>query len=740
MLSENYDVIITGAGPAGATLALLLARSGIKTLLIEQDATFKKEFRGPAYQPAVLDIFKEIGILDDILKIPHDRLSTISVHEQGKTLASVNFEELRPKSFAIALHQGPFLKRLVELGAESPEFSFIGGASVKGLVEKEGGYAGVIVQYQGEEYAISSRLVVGADGRFSTLRTLAGISLSSSKQSFDLLWFDYPSNDTLPYQLGLEFSDEGLLLFIPQEKKMIRVGWILEKGAYALLQKEGNEKFHARLKKAKPELTNPPPLSECAFLDVKLAIADEWIKKGLLLIGDAAHIASPVGAQGNKLAIEDAALVHPLIVEAFKTPGIVKPSSFESYEKKRRPVIEEIFKIQERMGKGIFFIRKFPFMRKWVIPLFFRFISKRVLKRFAFGNVAVATHLLKQDKHRYVPLTVIKVVQETPDATSFYLSVPPHEKERFHYKAGQFVTIRVLDHAHLYKRCYTLSSSPHDPDLRITVKRIKGGTVSNDLNDVLQVGDLLFVQPPTGQFVVSENPKTPLAFIGAGSGITPMISFIRHLKNVAPSLPLYLLDINHDSSSILFAKEFDALQKTFPSTFFLKHHLTTEKGRITKNELIEWIRSIPSSATFYLCGPDPLMQLSKEALRACQIPPERVLTERYLSLPEAFEPQTEENSTLAPVESLVTVCIRGQEHTFSCPPKKTLLDAAIEEDLDPPFSCREGVCATCRAALLEGNVTMQHPLALTEEEKAKGYILTCQAKALTPICKVSYDI
>jgi len=771
MPSFQYDVIIVGAGPAGCILSYLLAKSGVDVLLIERDASFVREFRGPAYQPCVLEYFNQMGILDDVLTVGHSTLHEFKITEGEKTLFSLKMDSLpSPYNYAIAMQQGPLLRKLIQLASEYPNLTFLGNTPVEKLVFSNGMVAGVHVTLEGQKREISSRLVVGADGRFSTVREQAGIPLTKVKQSFDLVWFDYPDASDAEYDLGLEISAEGIVVFIPQEEGHVRVGWVLEKGGWAKLKNEGLEKFRERISSIKPRLKERLPsilqsFDQCSFLDVKIAQARDWIRDGLLLIGDAAHIASPVGGQGNKLAIQDAIVMHTAIIRALtKFKGTVRKYQLYDAVKKRAVETKKIFRLQRIMGRAVLGMRHpiLDKMRQFAAPLIRTLIAPKLLRVIGHGfdRVEVDTSLFSfhsdhQRQHRYYLLKVKKVVHETKQAASFYFEVPKELQPLFSYKPGQFVTLRILDKGQLHKRCYSLSSIPEDPYLRITVKRVENGLISNDMIDTVKEDSKVLVLPPAGQFV-SEPGVEHYCMIAGGSGITPIMSLIRHLLKHHESASILLIDVNHDAGSVIFKSDLDELKSRYPKRFNVIHNLTLSDvnsggsvGRMTAKKMEDLIAQLPDATHFYLCGPAGLQTLTRDALESKGVPKHQIHVEKFTSLAEPYEAVQRQNEQTPLVvgdspesntedEKMVTIELKGKKTALACRADETILDAALRKGISAPFSCREGICATCMARLDSGKVVMDHHQALTEKDAADGYILTCQARPLTKECAVKY--
>ncbi len=773
MPPNTYDVIVVGAGPAGCVLSYLLAKSGTNVLLIERDASFEREFRGPAYQPCVIEYFNEMGILDEVLTVDHSTLHHFSVTDSGRPLFTLDLDTLPPPcNYVIAMEQGPLLRKLIQLASEFPNLTFLGNTSVTDLITTFGMVTGVKAMIDGEEKEISSRLVVAADGRFSTVREAANIKMKKVKQQFDVVWFDFPAENELEYELGLEISAEGIVVFIPQEKGHVRVGWVLEKGGFAKLQKEGIEKFRNRLIAVKPILKEKLPetlksFDQCSYLDVKISTAKKWLLDGLLLIGDAAHTASPVGAQGNKLAVQDAVAVHPYIVHALKEKaGTLREYQLNEYVKARQVETKKIFRWQRFLGKMVLGIRN-PIInkiRQIMFPMASKYLVPHLLKVLGYGyqKLSVARDLFEYrsdygKQHRYYLLKVFRMVKETEDACSFYFLVPREIKQEFQYKPGQFITLRLLNKGQLHKRCYSLSSIPEEDNfLRITVKRVKGGLISNGLIDNLDEGSEILVLPPAGSFIASLTAKRYFMLAG-GSGITPIMSLIRSLLKKEEVQQITLVYANHDAQSIIFKSELDVLQQQHSHKFKIIHNLTVPKpgisglaGRLTGEKIKNLISSEDEQTEYYICGPKELTQLTTEAFNQNGVSEHHIHIEKFTSLAEPFESVhgAEEDVPLIVGDSTETdqgdekhlsIKLEGQEVSITCKPHECILDAAIGNQLNPPFSCREGICGTCIAQLKSGKVVMNKHQALTEIEAKSGKILTCQARPLTKESTIDYD-
>ena len=343
-------------------------------------------------------------------------------------------------------------------------------------------------------------------------------------------------------------------------------------------------------------------------------------------------------------------------------------------------------------------------------------------------------------KRMFHPLRVAEVIAETDDAKSIVFAIPDTLRQVFRYRAGQFLTLEVPWAGTLLRRCYSLASSPQcDAAPKVTVKRVKDGRASNWLNDQLRAGDTLPVLPPEGRFVLTDT-EAPLVLFAGGSGITPVISLVKTAL-VTGSRRVALLYANRDERSIIFKAELDALAGRHPERIGIRHHLDNEKGFVTENDVRALAELGGARAVFYICGPGPFMDTVERGLLGAGVDPDHIRIERFISLPDpAAEP------SMAPVPapegtlpSEIEVELRGQKHGVPYKEGLSILKAAREAGLDAPYSCEEGFCGCCAARLLEGKVHMAASDALTEEEKRRGLILTCQARPLTARCKVRYE-
>jgi 3-ketosteroid 9alpha-monooxygenase subunit B len=344
-------------------------------------------------------------------------------------------------------------------------------------------------------------------------------------------------------------------------------------------------------------------------------------------------------------------------------------------------------------------------------------------------------------KRMFHPLRVAEVIAETDDAKSIVFTIPESLRQIFRYRAGQFLTLEVPWAGAPLRRCYSLASSPQcDTAPKVTVKRVKDGRISNWLNDRVCAGDTLAVLPPEGRFVLTDT-EAPLVLFAGGSGITPVISLVKTAL-LTSSRKIVLLYANRDHRSIIFKRELDFLSGQHQGRLDIRHHLDVEQGFVTEADVGPLAELGGARGVFYICGPGPFMDTVEHGLLRAGVDPTLIRIERFISLPDpGAEPSAAASVPAAEgaLPSEIEIELRGQKHAVAYKEGLSILKAARDAGLDAPYSCEEGFCGCCAARLLEGRVHMAATDALTEEEKRRGLILTCQARPLTSRCKVRYE-
>lgn len=349
---------------------------------------------------------------------------------------------------------------------------------------------------------------------------------------------------------------------------------------------------------------------------------------------------------------------------------------------------------------------------------------------------------LAQQHHHYHRLRVARVIEETADAKSFVLEVPAELERAFAYRAGQYLTFKLAVDGKELLRCYSLASSPDcEREHKVTVKRIPGGRASNWLNEHVAAGDEVLVLPPAGRFVLREGDRDLVLFAG-GSGITPVIALLKTALATSRRR-MKLVYANRDETSIIFAAELAELRARHPDRLEIVHSLDARDGFLTP-ERVRREAAGRASADHYLCGPGPFMEIVEQGLEAAGVPRERVVKEVFVS-PEDEVPTPEQLAQARAADAGAAGCERlrvtldGREHVLAYVPGKTILEAAREAGLEPPFSCADAYCSCCMAKLVAGEVKMRKNDCLTARDLEAGWVLTCQSIPQTPEVHVSWD-
>ncbi|WP_416311573.1 2Fe-2S iron-sulfur cluster-binding protein [Pseudomonas sp. W03] len=328
-------------------------------------------------------------------------------------------------------------------------------------------------------------------------------------------------------------------------------------------------------------------------------------------------------------------------------------------------------------------------------------------------------------------LEVADVIEETADARSLVLRVPAELAGRFKYRAGQFLSFRVALDGKTLTRCYSMSSTPGlDETLRVTVKRVAGGRVSNWMNERVRPGDELDVLPPAGHFHLGEVTRDLLLF-GGGSGITPVFSILREAL-AHRDCRIRLVYANRDTDSVIFRDALRRLVSEHGERLQVIHVLDNLQGFLAASDVRHLLRGWEEAECF-ICGPGPFMDTVESTLLREGVDSAHIHVERFVSPPDpdAQEAASEEARSAAVesgAESLV-VALDGAEHQVACIPGETLLESCRRAGLAPPASCEEGFCGACMCKVEQGEVLLPRNDVLSAAEIAEGWTLACQGRA-----------
>lgn len=353
---------------------------------------------------------------------------------------------------------------------------------------------------------------------------------------------------------------------------------------------------------------------------------------------------------------------------------------------------------------------------------------------------------------KFYPLTVAKVKHETRDAIAVTFAVPPELKQTFAYQQGQHLTLRAMIDGEDVRRSYSICSAVQDETLRVAIKRTPGGLFSSWANESLQPGVTLDVMPPMGHFNVpldAESERHYLAF-AAGSGITPILSIIKTTLLAEPKSRFTLVYGNRASSSVIFRDELTDLKDVYMGRLKLVYVMSREQqdielfnGRITGEKcsafLQHWI-DIQDIDVAFVCGPEDMMHGVSKSLQEAGLPKERIRIELFAASIPKHEHKPRPVAQGAAHQTEVTVIMDGSAASFTMDKdKESILDAGLRAGIDMRYSCKGGVCSTCRCKVVEGNVEMDVNYALEDYEVARGFVLSCQAFPITDKLIVDFD-
>jgi len=353
---------------------------------------------------------------------------------------------------------------------------------------------------------------------------------------------------------------------------------------------------------------------------------------------------------------------------------------------------------------------------------------------------------------RFHPLAIARIDRETRDAIAITFTVPPELADLYRYQQGQHLTLRADIGGQDVRRSYSICSAVQDGRLRIAVKRNPGGVFSTWANQTLKAGDTIDVMPPLGHFNVALDPAARHHYVGfaAGSGITPLLSIIKTTLAAEPRSEFTLFYGNRASGTVMFKEELAALKDLNLTRFNLVHVLSREAqdiellhGRIDRAKagalLAQWVDLDGVDAVF-VCGPDGMMQAVGEALKARGYPDAQVRIERFATSIPRHEHKAHKAAEPGHAECEVTVVLDGATKTFLLEKgEESILEAGLKAGIELPYSCKGGVCSTCRAKLVSGEVDMDANFALEDYEVARGFVLTCQSYCVTDKVTVDYD-
>jgi ring-1,2-phenylacetyl-CoA epoxidase subunit PaaE len=349
------------------------------------------------------------------------------------------------------------------------------------------------------------------------------------------------------------------------------------------------------------------------------------------------------------------------------------------------------------------------------------------------------------------PLRIKDIRKETDECVSIVFEITREIESDFQFIPGQNITVRKTFDAKEIRRSYSICSSPFENELRVAVKKVQNGIFSTFANEQLQIGDVLDVLPPTGNFytpIVASQEKN-YVFIGVGSGITPVISLVKTILATEARSKVTLLYGNKVSASVIFKEQLEALKDKYLQRFNIHYVFSREKteadfnsGRIDAVKLEQLSRLVDFNSTdnFFICGPEPLIVTVKDFLLSRGVNTDKIHFELFTTPKIESTRVFREFQQAEDAGSNITMRIDGRSFQFKLDYNgKSILDAGLDHGADLPFACKGGVCCTCKARLIEGEVDMEANYGLEKSELKAGYILTCQSHPRTEKIVVDYD-
>ncbi|MFE1595089.1 FAD-dependent monooxygenase [Nocardia sp. NPDC058705] len=353
------DVCVVGAGPAGLTLALLMLRSGVRVTVVERARSFDREYRGEILQPGAMKLLDDLGVLVGARARGSYELGRFQLVENERLLMNIDYGTLPPPyGFLLSLPQQHLLSELFDACSRYPDFTYLDGCGLRELAGDGNAVTGIVCGQGERRRQITAPITVAADGRYSKTRRLAGIEQHRLEAfAHDILWFRVQSEDRRDRAVRVHRTDGAPVLIYDSYPDCVQIGWTLPHNGYREIAEKGVESLRTQIARAVPGyadqvLEQIQDLSDLTLLDVFSGYAEEWAADGLVLIGDSAHTHSPIGAQGINLAVQDAVLLHPVLISALQTGGFSK-TELSGWVPGRRKDIEKVFTLQARQSKAM---------------------------------------------------------------------------------------------------------------------------------------------------------------------------------------------------------------------------------------------------------------------------------------------------------------------------------------------------------------------------------------------------
>jgi ring-1,2-phenylacetyl-CoA epoxidase subunit PaaE len=360
---------------------------------------------------------------------------------------------------------------------------------------------------------------------------------------------------------------------------------------------------------------------------------------------------------------------------------------------------------------------------------------------------------------KFHDLSVANIAPEAAGAVAITLQVPTELQSGFNFKAGQFLTLRATIDGNDVRRSYSISSSENsfkrNGTLEVGIRPVQGGVFSNWAATKLKVGDVMRVMPADGRFIVQRPRAIHRVGFAAGSGITPILSILATTLELQPESKFTLVYGNRRMDSVMFNESLQDLKDRYPNRLTLIHVLSRQaqevpllEGRIDEDKVKEIVSSLLPAASMdevFICGPEAMIEATEKALIEVGVPARNIRTERFTSPTLEALPANERKQVVlghtpeSKGEVALTIVLDGKKHQMQMSVTDKILDVALAAGLDLPYSCKGGVCCTCRAKVMQGSVVMEKNFTLEKWEAEQGFVLSCQAKPTSKEVVMSFD-